>query len=275
MAFITKINGYDIKDADAHSRLDAVDKKLIDGVGKIDEIQVSGNKLSISTDGKKSVNIETDGTYNASSNKVATVQTVANEVAKVVASAPSDFDTLKEVADYIASDKTNAAQMVTNISKNTTDIDALEAEFDDLALETSYNAADSSLTLSVGSAGNVDTLGKTVRWIPLTFSSGSATLNPGTYGTLLNLQAFRVNASGGVELGTLSVYLPDPAVFSSENYNRYPLNYKIYDLNGDGTVIATITLRYNSVYNELTVQASFAGGGDSGTFKCNAVLFNE
>ena len=34
---------------------------------------------------------------------------IATEIAKVVADAPEDFDTLKEVADYIASDKTRAA----------------------------------------------------------------------------------------------------------------------------------------------------------------------
>ena len=42
----------------------------------------------------------------------------AEEVAKVVADAPADFDTLKEIAAYIESDKTGAAQMVTKIDDN-------------------------------------------------------------------------------------------------------------------------------------------------------------
>lgn len=42
----------------------------------------------------------------------------AEEVAKVVANAPYDLDTLKEIADYIASDKIGAAQMVTRIDAN-------------------------------------------------------------------------------------------------------------------------------------------------------------
>ena len=42
----------------------------------------------------------------------------AEEVAKVVADAPADFDTLKEIAEYIESDKTGAAQMVTKIDDN-------------------------------------------------------------------------------------------------------------------------------------------------------------
>lgn len=41
---------------------------------------------------------------------------VATEIAKIVADAPEDFDTLKEVADYIASDKTKAAEIETAIS---------------------------------------------------------------------------------------------------------------------------------------------------------------
>lgn len=49
--------------------------------------------------------------------------TVAAEVAKVVASAPEDFDTLKEVADWIANDKEGAAAMQTAIAglKTTTE----------------------------------------------------------------------------------------------------------------------------------------------------------
>lgn len=42
----------------------------------------------------------------------------AEEVAKVVANAPQDLDTLKEIANYIESDKTGAAQMLTQIDAN-------------------------------------------------------------------------------------------------------------------------------------------------------------
>lgn len=43
-------------------------------------------------------------------------KTVAEAIARVVAGAPEDLDTLKEIADYIASDKTGAAQMAAAIS---------------------------------------------------------------------------------------------------------------------------------------------------------------
>ena len=41
---------------------------------------------------------------------------VADAIAGVVNSAPEDFDTLKEIADYIASDKTNATQINNDLS---------------------------------------------------------------------------------------------------------------------------------------------------------------
>ena len=50
----------------------------------------------------------------------------AEEVAKVVANAPQDLDTLKEIADYIESDKTNAAQMVADIDVNAKAISAVQ-----------------------------------------------------------------------------------------------------------------------------------------------------
>lgn len=44
-------------------------------------------------------------------------KTVAEAIARVVAGAPEDLDTLREIADYIASDKTGAAQMAAAISQ--------------------------------------------------------------------------------------------------------------------------------------------------------------
>lgn len=51
---------------------------------------------------------------------------VADAIAGVVASAPEDFDTLKEIADYIASDKTGAAELSNRVAANETAIANLE-----------------------------------------------------------------------------------------------------------------------------------------------------
>lgn len=60
-----------------------------------------------------------DGTYDAVTNKVATEKTVTDKIAAVVASAPEDFDTLKEMSDWIASHKDSAAEMNSSIKANT------------------------------------------------------------------------------------------------------------------------------------------------------------
>ena len=52
-----------------------------------------------------------DNTVEGSVKKIAT-----DEVAKIIADAPEDFDTLKQVADYIAADKTRADELETTIS---------------------------------------------------------------------------------------------------------------------------------------------------------------
>lgn len=56
-------------------------------------------------------------TLNGDSNVDGSVKrTVSEAIAKVVAGAPEDLDTLKEIADYIASDKTGAAEMAAAVS---------------------------------------------------------------------------------------------------------------------------------------------------------------
>ena len=49
---------------------------------------------------------------------------VDNAIKGVIADAPEAFDTLKEIADWIANDKTGAAAMLLNIQQNTAKIDA-------------------------------------------------------------------------------------------------------------------------------------------------------
>ena len=76
-------------------------------------------------------------------------KTVADAIARVVAGAPEDLDTLKEIADYIASDKTGAAQMAAAISglqtlteKHTSDIAGNAAGVAENKAGVAANAAD-------------------------------------------------------------------------------------------------------------------------------------
>ena len=79
---------------------------------------------------------------------------VSDAIAGVVAEAPEAFDTLKEIADYIAGDKTNAAELLNKVNANTGAINAevtrateKETELASLinALDTAYKAKDNEL----------------------------------------------------------------------------------------------------------------------------------
>ena len=78
----------------------------------------------------------------------------AEAVAAVVAGAESDFDTLKEVADWIASDKEGSAALQTTVSGHTEsintingDLDALEAKVDEDIENLKNHMADASVAL--------------------------------------------------------------------------------------------------------------------------------
>ena len=56
--------------------------------------------------------------------------TVADAVATIVANAPEDFDTLKEVADWIANDTTSSLNLIERVDKAEKDIIALDVQAD-------------------------------------------------------------------------------------------------------------------------------------------------
>lgn len=71
-----------------------------------------------------------DGVYNQSTNKVATQQTVANEIAKIIANAPEDFDTLKEISDWLANHGKTVAEINSSISANASKLALSEKEIE-------------------------------------------------------------------------------------------------------------------------------------------------
>ena len=88
----------------------------------------------------------------------------AEAVAAVVAGAESDFDTLKEVAEWISADKEGSAALQATVSDHTTaintingDIDALEAKVDDDIANLTTHMSDAATALAeVG--GRLDAL---------------------------------------------------------------------------------------------------------------------
>jgi hypothetical protein len=80
---------------------------------------------------KKQDTVAFDGVYNAETNKAATVETVIRKVAEIVAGAPQDFDTLKELSEWLISHEGSAAAMNTAIAKNAENIEKAKTETDE------------------------------------------------------------------------------------------------------------------------------------------------
>ena len=178
----------DIKDvADRLTALEETVKNLgeIEGGGSLGDIvnKVNANEVAIATlkgegegsvkkaaadalDSAKSyadglaVNYDAAGTaaaFDAAMNeRVAVLEAIdhdklaADAVAAVVAGAESDFDTLKEVADWIASDKEGSAALQTTVSGHTESINAINGDID--ALEAKVDEDIANLTTHISEA---------------------------------------------------------------------------------------------------------------------------
>ena len=112
------INGtaYYVVDAEGRSLINGLDNRLKTAEGSIASY---GAKIGILIG-----EVEGDDTKS--------VRTIsAEEVAKIVAGADANFDTLKEIADWIKSDTTGAAKMANDIAQNTSDIKAINDGLDE------------------------------------------------------------------------------------------------------------------------------------------------
>lgn len=85
--------------------------------------------------------ISFDGKYDAESNKVATVETVIRKVAEIVAEAPDDFNTLKELSDWLTTHEGSAAEMNSAIKQNTDDISEIAEGLTNYVKKTDYASA--------------------------------------------------------------------------------------------------------------------------------------
>lgn len=113
----TSISNLNKKDKAHDDALQVVGNRVTIAEGQITELQ--GNVSSLQAEVS---NVKNDVVPKA----------VAEGIAQVVANAPTDLDTLKEIADYIASDKTNAAEINNAIS-------ALQHEDYELRIATQIN----------------------------------------------------------------------------------------------------------------------------------------
>lgn len=77
----------------------------------------------------KQDNLTFDGIYSKDTNPVATVETVIRKVAEIVANAPEDFNTLKELSDWLNTHSGDAAEMNSAIHENA---EAIKQNADDI-----------------------------------------------------------------------------------------------------------------------------------------------
>lgn len=135
---------------------DGLQEQIMDNADSIGSLTNAVNKQGetiASIRDRVSTNERSISTLNSDSNTEGSVKkTVADAIALIVAGAPTDFDTLKEIADYIASDKTGAAQMSAALSQlqslTKTHTDEIVANTADIATNKD-NIADNASNIEV------------------------------------------------------------------------------------------------------------------------------
>lgn len=114
----------------------AIERRLRTAEGEIDDLQ---REVAEQSEEVAAVGVKVNALQGTDAGK--SVRTIAaEETAKIVGNAPANYDTLKEIADYITSDATGAAEMSNKVNKNTADI----ADLDSNKLGKTEKATDSA-----------------------------------------------------------------------------------------------------------------------------------
>lgn len=136
---------------------------------KFEEIGASLNQLTE----QKQEKLTFADAYNPTTNKVATEQTVATEIAKIVGGADTSFDTLKEIADWINAHPESVTEINNKIKANASNISANQTAITNLQtlvklLETNKQNATASdlLTTAKNIVGAINEVNKKVGDIP-------------------------------------------------------------------------------------------------------------
>jgi len=133
LAMVSKWDVADFGSAQLHANLNSKDgsvtindDKVVATKDEVEAVDAKVNAIDLTPFAKTEDMNAAVETLNAKDAELeAAIPTAAAQaVAQVVANAPEDLDTLKEVADYIASDKTKAAEIETKLA----DLEAKDAE---------------------------------------------------------------------------------------------------------------------------------------------------
>jgi hypothetical protein len=120
-----------------------LEEKINEIIGDLDSLEGSDGVMSLVDVSNKLNNLEDSVAKNTAaievlngdgegSLKKAAADAAAEAIAAVVAGAESDFDTLKEVAEWIAADTLGAAELQITVSNHTDSIKTINNDLDDL-----------------------------------------------------------------------------------------------------------------------------------------------
>ena len=127
---------YKTRDAELDTRITALEGLVEEENGRTVDQRIA-SAVNAARTALETKNTEQDGRLSAVEGDLATLKgsgegsvskAVSDAIAGVVASAPEDFDTLKEIADYIASDTTGAAGISSALSDHGSRLDVLEGD---------------------------------------------------------------------------------------------------------------------------------------------------
>lgn len=138
-------------DSENEATIGEINAKILRLNEELNALKVSVNNAASKSDVEKnSAAIEVlNGDGEGSVKKIAE-DAAATAVANVVAGAESDFDTLKEVADWIAADKEGSAALQTTVSNHTESINTINSNLG--ALESKVDGDIANLTSHISEA---------------------------------------------------------------------------------------------------------------------------
>ncbi|MBE6846243.1 MAG: hypothetical protein E7508_11230 [Ruminococcus sp.] len=173
---------------------------------------------------------------------------IVQKIAEIVAGAPEDFDTLKEMSDWITNHADSAAEMNTAITKNSKDI---------LLLEENTDSAESNIALNMSTLGfRRKNLLKLYRPPGYTWTHGTGLITwvfNDDYSVSATVTSEISEATGTIGITIAEITLkPGIYIYSVEGYSTPSITHtQLYTVNADGSI--KWLKNFAAVENKITV----------------------
>lgn len=150
--FQSKINS-DIKDALGNTSKGLINKVNTLETNLADEIKLARTNEKTNSDAIAILNGSGEGSVS---------KAVSDGIAKVINGADDKFDTLKEIADWIASDTTRAKDLTTTVTTNKTNIETLTTNFTNHTINYSNPHKVTASQVGLGNVNNTSDIDKPI-----------------------------------------------------------------------------------------------------------------